>query len=114
MGLAFSHTIRDNILVVMLQEVRLDAVNASLFKVSALELIHHTQLSKVVIDLSHVQFIDSSGLGALLAIQRSLNKEGGALKLAYLNKNIQTMFEIVSMHRILDIFPTVEDTIKSF
>jgi anti-sigma B factor antagonist len=114
MDLAYSHTIRDNILIITLQGIRLDAVNASLFKNNALKLIQRTGLSKVVMDLSHVQFIDSSGLGALLAIQRSLNKQGGALKLAHLNKNIQTMFEIVSMHRILDIFPTIEDTIKSF
>lgn len=114
MDLAFSYTIRDSILIIMFQGIRLDAVNASLFKNNALELIQHTGLSKVIIDLSHVQFIDSSGLGALLAIQRSLNKQGGAMKLTHLNKNIQTMFEVVSMHRILDIFPNVEDTIKSF
>lgn len=114
MDLALSHSIRENILIITLQGIRLDAVNASLFKSHALDLIHRAGLSKVVVDLSHVQFIDSSGLGALLAIQRSLNKQGGALKLAHLNKNIQMMFEIVSMHRILDIFPTVEDTIKSF
>jgi anti-sigma B factor antagonist len=114
MNLEFSHTVRNNILVITLQVERLDAVNASAVKSKILDLINQIQLFKVIVDLSHVQFIDSSGLGAFLAIQRALNKQGGAIKLAHLNKNIQTMFEIVSMHRILDIFPTVEDTIKSF
>lgn len=114
MAFPFSHTIRDNILIMTLQGTRLDVVSASLFKKEALDVIHHTGLLKVILDLSHVQFIDSSGLGALLAIQRTLNKREGALRLVHLNKNIQTMFEIVSMHRILDIFPTVEESIKSF
>lgn len=114
MDIALSYVVRDNILIITLQNARLDAVNASLFKNNALELIRRLGLVKVAIDLSHVQFIDSSGLGALLAIQRTLNKEEGALKLAHLNKNMQTMFEIVSMHRILAIYPTIEDTIKSF
>lgn len=109
-----SHTVQSNILIVTLQEERLDAMTAPSFKEGILDLIKETGVMKVVLDLSHLIFIDSSGLGAFLATQRKLNMQDGKLKLAHLNKPIQTMFEMVSMHRIFDIFPTVEDAIKSF
>ena len=114
MDVAFSHNIRDHILIITLQEAKLDAMNASAFKDKILELIHNMQIFKIILDLSHVQFIDSSGLGAFLTIQRALHKQGGALKLVQLNKHIQTIFEIVSMHRILDVFPGIEEAVKTF
>lgn len=114
MGLEFSYTIHNQVLIITPQGEKLDATNASAFKEKVLDLIRQTGLVKLVVDLSYVQFIDSSGLGAFLTIQRTLNKQEGALKLANLNKSIQTIFEIVSMHRILDIFPIAEDAVKSF
>jgi anti-anti-sigma factor len=110
----FSHIVRENILVITPQVEKLDAMSAPAFKGEILDFIHQKEMKNLIIDLSHLQFIDSSGLGAFLSIQRTLNKQGGTLKLAYLNKTVQTMFEIVSMHRILDIFPTVDEAVKSF
>lgn len=109
----FSHVIQDNILIITPQGENLDAMNAAPFREGVLNLIQKVGLTKVILDLSQLRFIDSSGLGAFLAIQRALSKQEGALKLAHLNKPIQTMFEIVSMHRIFDIFPNVEDAAKN-
>jgi anti-anti-sigma factor len=114
MGIEFSHTIHGQVLVITPHTERLDAMNASAFKDKILGLTRKMGFWKIVFDLSKVQFIDSSGLGAFLAIHRTLSQEGGALKLAHLNKTIQTLFEIVSMHRIFDIFPQAEDAVKSF
>lgn len=110
----FSYVVQGDILVITLQGEHLDALIASSFKEGILDLIRKMEVTKVVFDFNNLQFIDSSGLGAFLAIQRMLNKQGGILKLANLNKSIQTMFEIISMHRILDIFPTADDAVKSF
>lgn len=114
MGLEFSYTIQDQVLVITPLEEKIDAMNASAFKETALDLIRKTELSKLVLDLGHVQFIDSSGLGTFFSLQRKLSQQGGGLKLANLNKNIHAMFEIVSINRILDIFPITEEAIKSF
>lgn len=110
----FTHQIQDDVLVVTPQGESLDAKNAPAFKEAVLELIRQIGTSQVVFDLHHLQFIDSSGLGIFLSIQRTLTVQGGKLKLVRLNKPIRTMFEIVSMHRIFDIFNTVEEAIKSF
>ena len=84
MKVNFSHVIRGNILEIVLKEANCDALNASLMKDKLLELITQSGSSKVVLDLSQVQFIDSSGLGAFLAIQRTLYNQGGKLKIAHL------------------------------
>jgi len=110
----FSHHIQDNILIITPLGENLDAKNAASFKEGVLALTTSTKLSKLIFDLNHLQFIDSSGLGTFLSIQRTLNTHGGTLKLSNLNKPIRTMFEIVSMHRIFDIFPTNEEAIQSF
>ena len=70
--------------------------------------------SKVVLDMSEVEFIDSSGLGVILSCYRHLNSANGDLKLCCLNEQVQTLFELVRMHRIFDIYKTQEEAIKSY
>lgn len=109
-----SHYIKDQILVIVLLGENLDARNAPTIKEKVLHLIQTTGLSKLIFDLSHLKFIDSSGLGTFLSIQRNLVAQKGSLKLAHLNTPVRTMFEIVSIHRVFDIFPNVEEAIQSF
>lgn len=108
------HHIQDNLLIIAPKGDNLDAKNASSFKEDVLKLIRQAELFNLILNLTHLQFIDSSGLGALLSLQRTLHAQGGSLKLVHLNKSIRTMFEIVSMHRIFDIFNTVDEAIQSF
>jgi anti-anti-sigma factor len=104
----------DNKLVIMPKEENLDAKNATNFKKNVLNLLQSGQTVQVILDLTYLRFIDSSGLGVLLSLQRILNKQGGILKLVHLNKPVQSMFEIVSMHRIFEIFQNVDDAVQSF
>ena len=63
MEINFSHIIRGNILEVTLKDENCDALNSPSLKKKILELIDQSGCSKVVFDLGHLQFIDSSGLG---------------------------------------------------
>lgn len=110
----FTHYVQDKVLVITPTGDNLDAKNASNFKERVLTLIRDSGILQVTFDLQHLHFIDSSGLGTFLSLQRSLNSQGGGLKLSHLNKPIKTMFEIVSMHRIFDIFNSTEEAIHSF
>jgi anti-anti-sigma factor len=103
-----------DVLVIQATIDNLDASNATDFKETVLKLIKESSLHQVVIDLHAVQFIDSSGLGSFLGILRSLQSEGGELKLASLNKSIRTLFELVSMHKIFEIFNSTDDATRSF
>lgn len=76
--------------------------------------MHENDINRLIFDLSRLQFIDSSGLGSLLSVLRVLHTKGGDLKLTCMNKPVKAMFELVSMHKIFEIFPTREDAVRSF
>lgn len=69
---------------------------------------------QAVFDLTHVEFIDSSGLGALVSLNRFLGQQGGELKLAGANRDVYTVFEMVRLHRLFEIHPSVEAAVGSF
>ncbi|MBI3736649.1 STAS domain-containing protein, partial [Candidatus Sumerlaeota bacterium] len=58
--------------------------------------------------------LDSSGLGAILSCLRKLNSVGGDLKLCAMSKPVHTLFELVRMHKIFEIFPTRDEAVRSF
>src|SRR5262245_60229435 len=69
---------------------------------------------KIVIDLERVRFVDSSGLGAILSCLRYLDRQGGHLKLSLMSKQVRTAFELVRMHRVVDIFSSRDEAINAF
>ena len=109
-----AHTTQNNILIVTPEADSLDAREAPEFKELLINLIDQKKLTGVVIDLKHLRFIDSSGLGSFLSALRVLHTNGGDLKLSHMSKPIRTMFELVRMHKIFEIFNTTEDALRSF
>jgi anti-sigma B factor antagonist len=73
-----------------------------------------TSRAKVVIDMSHLQFVDSSGLGSLLSCLRQLSASNGELKLCGMAQTVRSLFELVRMDRIFDIRGTKGDAISAF
>ncbi len=67
--------------------------------------------SKIVLDLRTLQFVDSSGLGALLSCNRKLQNVGGALVLCCLTEPVREIVELVRFHKILNIRPSREEAI---
>lgn len=109
-----SHRIQDQVLIVTPEGGSLDAKDAPTFKEKVVNLISNNDFQRVVFDLQNLHFIDSSGLGSFLSVLRILHTRGGELKLARMNKPIRTMFELVSMHKIFEIFNTTDDAVRSF
>jgi anti-anti-sigma factor len=90
----------------------LDSGNEKRFKKEVIPILEPN--SKVVLDLSEVDFIDSSGLGVLLSCYRHVGAAGGDLRLCNLNEQVRTLFELVRMHRVFDIYDTREEALNSF
>ncbi len=67
---------------------------------------------RVAFDMSQIRFVDSSGLGTLLALQRTTNPAGGIRFFSVANA-VQSMLRIANVHRILDIFPTREEALNA-
>lgn len=101
-----------DVTVVTLKSEVLDANNSKEFKKNMAPVIKNG--GKVVFNLENVQFIDSAGLGVILSCLRTLNKEGGDLKLFGITKPVRALFELVRMHRIFNIYNTEEEAVQSF
>ncbi len=107
-------TIRDHqgIQVLCIHEKHLDAGNVDIFRQEVSEKLQG--LTQVVFDLSELEFVDSSGLGAFLSCMRTLAGRGGQLCLCSVTAPVRTLFELVQMHRILPIYNSQEESVNSF
>lgn len=101
-----------DITVVSLKADSLDASNVPEFKRCVAATVGPK--AKIILDLGQVQFIDSTGCGAILSYLRQLNPVGGDLKLCSVSKPVRSLFELVRMHRILDIFNTRDEAAKAY
>ncbi len=67
-----------------------------------------------VIDLGRVDFMDSAGLGSLIAVLKQLTEKGGDMKIAGLRKKPRMVFEITRAYKVFEIFDTVEDALSAY
>jgi anti-sigma B factor antagonist len=89
---------------------RIDAAVAIQFKDGLREMTMEGPM-RVVLDLSQVSFIDSSGLGAVVAAMKQL--EGGRrLELAALTPNVQKVFRLTRMDRVFTIHPSTANLVN--
>lgn len=58
----------------------------------------------VLIDLKDVKFIDSSGLGALVSVMKTVHNSGGKLFVCSLNEQVKMLFELTKMDRVFEKF----------
>jgi anti-sigma B factor antagonist len=90
----------------------LDASNVAEFKRDMAPILETQR--ELVLDLRRLRFVDSSGMGAILSCLRQLSAKGGDLKLCGMTRQVRTVFELVRMHRIFDIYPTQEEAVRAF
>lgn len=92
---------------------RLDTTSSGQLKNTVSAMIDEQKI-KILIDLSAVDFIDSSGLGMLVTCLRSARKAGGTLKITSLQDNPKNLFEITRLDRVFEIFEDRDTAVKSF
>jgi len=68
-------------------------------------------INKMVLDLSEVKVITSTGIGIFLNINQILKSQ---LKLACPNDDVKKVLELTKVTSVIKLFPTVEDALKSF
>jgi anti-sigma B factor antagonist len=81
---------------------RLNAASAREFKSECQRLLQ-PGIEFVVIDLSQVESLDSSGVGALLSVYKHLPRETGQVTLLHVKPPVQSVVELLRLHRILQI-----------
>jgi anti-sigma B factor antagonist len=106
-------TEQGDIVIICIEEERMDAHNSGDLKEQMLQLFDEGKCS-LVIDLSAVRFIDSSGLGALVSGFKNASAREGSLKLCCLQPQVRSMFELTRLHRVFEIFSTQDEASGSF
>jgi anti-sigma B factor antagonist len=104
------HTLIDDVLVLVPLDARIEAANSAAFKGAVVDWIHKGQ-RKIVLDLIHVEFIDSSGLGAIISSLKNLGKDGD-LALCGLSKPVMNLFRLTRMQRIFQLFESREEAVS--
>ena len=69
---------------------------------------------RILIDFSRTGYIDSSGLGALVSISKRIREAGGELRLAGLNDDLRSLFELTKLDTLFQISDTRERALESF
>ncbi len=68
----------------------------------------------VIIDLTSVEFLDSTFLGIIVNTLKKVAKLGGDLKLVGFKPNVRSMFELTRLFRVFESYSELQDAIKSF
>jgi anti-anti-sigma factor len=71
-------------------------------------------ITALVIDLSNVKAIDSSGLGALLLAHRQLKDHNIPIALIGVNENVQTLLDISQLIHLFEYYDTVDEAIEDY
>jgi anti-anti-sigma factor len=69
---------------------------------------------KVVLDLSTVTYVDSATIGCLMDLYRQATAAGGTLKLAGVQKRVETMLTMTGAQNFLEIHPDEPSAVRSF
>lgn len=72
-----------------------------------------TGRTRVVLDLTGVMFLDSTGLGALVSTRRRLQALGGALVLACTNDIVLRLLRLTSLDKVIQVHPTAADAVAA-
>ena len=92
----------------VLHEERLDASNSADFK-GELLLICRSGIEVLFVDLSEVEFCDSSGLSALLLTHREMKVSGGAAIFICMSPKVKSLIELTQLDRVLYLYDTREE-----
>jgi anti-anti-sigma factor len=75
---------------------------------------HPTTGDLLVLNLSGLQYLDSSGIGELARIYVSAVKVGGQMKVVGLSRKVEEVFKITQLHQVFPEFPSEEAALQSF
>jgi anti-sigma B factor antagonist len=101
---------RDGVLVVRVEERRLDASKAPQFKDEMTRRIEAGS-NLIVLDLSQVDFVDSSGLGAIVTCLKRLGPRGN-LAISGTKGAVTRLFALTRMDRVFPLHDTVDAAVE--
>ncbi len=105
------HKLAGEVLIVKPLGAKLDASSAAEFKARMVNWIQKGH-KLILLDLSAVEFMDSSGLNAIISVLKALGEEGNIV-LCGLRKMVSSVFRLTRMERIFDIYESPREALAS-
>jgi anti-sigma B factor antagonist len=100
----------DNGVTVLAPTGRLDIAGAAALKEAIGEAVKNAP-PKVVIDMEGVSFVDSTGLGSVIAALKQIRNSQGELRLAAPNQQVRVVLELTTLDRVFPYYATVEEAL---
>ena len=87
--------------------------DASLLQDKLYEFIEHNK-KHVIVDLSQVEWMNSTGLGILISSYTTLKNNNGMLKLANVTDKIRSLLTITKLAPVFEAYDNIDDAVSSF
>lgn len=101
MNFNIESTVKDNKLILILSG-ELDVYSTKKFKEEALEAYNNNKLN-IKIDCNKLEYLDSTGLGALIFLLKTVKEDENSIEITNLNKQIMKLFKITKLDDIFKI-----------
>ena len=103
----------DSVAIIDLSGKLMGGPDADVFKETIKQLIQEGY-KNVLVNLAHVPWVNSTGLGILIAGYTTLKREGGILKLTHVTDRIESILMITKLGTIFESFSDEEAALNSF
>ena len=104
----------NNVIVVSFQDVnRFNALISESVK-EEVKSMFTTHGTKLILDLTGIEFIDSTGFGVFLSIMKTANNNYGFFKICNVSEEVMELFKLLQLHNVFEMYKNLEDALKSF
>jgi anti-anti-sigma factor len=109
-GMTITVESRDGVSILVPPATALTASHVGEFKVACESLL--VPNCKVLVDLTAVGFLDSSGCSALLHLHRKAREHGGGLRICCVSSSVRALFDQLRITRVIPIHATRDEALK--
>ncbi len=102
---------QEKYVLLQLQDARLDATNAPSLRQIATKESEPEEVCNIILDITAAKYIDSSGLSAILVVNRLCKDFLGKMILVGASEHVIKLIKISQLDKVLDMLPTVEEAI---
>jgi anti-sigma B factor antagonist len=104
----------DDVIICSFDQInKLNAVNAEEIK-TEIGSYFEKPGTKLVLDLSNIGFIDSSGFGILLSVMKKAKNNSGAFCICCIKPDVMSLFKLLQLHNVFQLYDSVEECKKGF
>lgn len=83
-------------------------------KEQAKKMLNDREITRLIVDLSRVSFIDSSGVGMLISLFKNIRERGGRMVLTSSSENVNKVLDLTRLDQIMEVYDNIEGAVASF